>query len=115
MEIQLGRLRLVLRGFMDQGAYEIDTFAGTARRQSQRILASEAATHPDWVMASLDVDKAFLKGFTYAELAKATGEKERKVGNILWGGRGLARCHLLAVLMHTCRAPARLRLGWGCG
>ena len=30
-------------------------------------------------MASLDIDKAFLKGFTYKELAAATGEHERKV------------------------------------
>ena len=27
----------------------------------------------------MDVDKAFLKGFTYKELAEATGEKERVV------------------------------------
>ena len=27
----------------------------------------------------MDIDKAFLKGFTYAELAQATGERERIV------------------------------------
>ena len=58
------RMRLVLRGFMDSEAYSIETFAGTARRTSQRLLASEAACHPDWIIASLDVDKAFLKGYT---------------------------------------------------
>ena len=73
------RMRLVLRGFMDIEALGLDTFAGTARRQSQRILASEAACQPEWIVASLDIEKAFLKGFTYKELAEATGEKERVV------------------------------------
>ena len=67
------RMRLVLRGLMDIDAYSLDTFSGTARRTSQRILASEAAAHPDWILASLDIDKAFLKGFTHMELAEATG------------------------------------------
>jgi len=73
------RMRLCLRGFMDLEAFSVDTFSGTARRQSQRLLASEAACHPEWIIASLDIDKAFLKGFTYKELAEATGEKERIV------------------------------------
>ena len=73
------RMRLCLRGFMDLEAFSLDTFAGTARRQSQRILASEAACHKDWIIASMDIDKAFLKGLTYKELAEATGEKERTV------------------------------------
>ena len=73
------RMRLVLRGFMDTEAFSLDTFSGTAKRVSQRILASEVACHPDWISASLDIDKAFLKGFTYRELAEATGEKERTV------------------------------------
>eukprot|EP00959_Pyramimonas_sp_CCMP1952_P043944 918447-Pyramimonas_sp.AAC.1 len=33
------RLRLVLRGFMDTEAFDVGTFSGTARRQSQRLLA----------------------------------------------------------------------------
>ena len=73
------RMRLVLRGFMDIEAFSIDTFSGTAKRSSQRVLASEKACHPSWILASLDIDKAFLKGFTYKELADATGEKERTV------------------------------------
>jgi hypothetical protein len=73
------RMRLCLRGFMDTEAFSLDTFSGTAKRSSQRILASEAACHPEWIIASLDVDKAFLKGFTYKELAEATGESERLV------------------------------------
>ena len=73
------RMRLALRGFMDSEAYSLEVFAGTAKRTSQRILASEAATHKEWILASLDVDKAFLKGFTHKELAEATGEKPRGV------------------------------------
>ena len=72
-------MRVVLRGFMDLEGNNIDTFAGTARRQSQRIHASEAAWQPGCIIASLDTDKAFLKGFAYRELAEATGEKERLV------------------------------------
>ena len=67
------RMRFCPRGFKDLEAMSIDTFAGTAKRQSQGILASEAACQPDWIIASLDIDKAFLKGFTYKELAEATG------------------------------------------
>ena len=73
------RMRMVLRGFMDQEAYSLETFAGTAKRTSQRVLAREAAVHRGWILASLDVDKAFLKGFTHKELAEATGEKPRDV------------------------------------
>ena len=73
------RMRLVLRGFFDKEAYDVETFAGTAKRCSQRILASEAACHENYIIASLDIDKAFLKGFTYAELAEATGERPRNV------------------------------------
>jgi len=73
------RMRMCLRGFMDTEAFTIDTFSGTAKRQSQRLLASEAACNPHWIIASLDVDKAFLKGFTYKELAELTGEAERTV------------------------------------
>ena len=77
--LRLIRMRMCLRGFMDLEAFSLDTFSGTAKRSSQRILASEAACHSDWIIASLDIDKAFLQGFTYKELAEATGEKERKV------------------------------------
>ena len=41
--IRVIRMRLCLRGFMDTEAFSLDTFSGTAKRASQRILASEAA------------------------------------------------------------------------
>eukprot|EP00959_Pyramimonas_sp_CCMP1952_P163572 3419771-Pyramimonas_sp.AAC.1 len=62
---------------MDTEAFDVETFSGTARRQSQGLLASEAACHPEWILASLDIDKAFLKGLTHEELAHATGEETR--------------------------------------
>lgn len=67
------------RSFIDLEAFSLDTFSGTAKRTSQGLLASEATRHPEWIQASLDIDEAFLKGYTYAELATATGEKERAV------------------------------------
>eukprot|EP00959_Pyramimonas_sp_CCMP1952_P322405 6746625-Pyramimonas_sp.AAC.1 len=73
------RLRFVLRGFMDTGAFDVETFSGTARRQSQRLPASEAACHPEWILASMGIDTAFLKGLTYEELAHATGGETRTV------------------------------------
>eukprot|EP00959_Pyramimonas_sp_CCMP1952_P444903 9315980-Pyramimonas_sp.AAC.1 len=33
------RLRFVLRGFMDTEAFDVETCSGTARRQSQGLLA----------------------------------------------------------------------------
>eukprot|EP00974_Lingulodinium_polyedra_P103749 10041710-Lingulodinium_polyedra.AAC.1 len=62
---------------MDWEAFSVDAFSGTAKRSSQIILASATACHKYWILASLDIDKAFLKGFSYAELAQATGEQER--------------------------------------
>eukprot|EP00959_Pyramimonas_sp_CCMP1952_P290037 6066038-Pyramimonas_sp.AAC.1 len=49
------RLRLVLRGFMDLKAFDAETFSGTARRPSQRLLASTAACNEQWLIASLDI------------------------------------------------------------
>ena len=60
-------------------AFDVETFSGTARRQNQKLLASEAACHKEWIHASMDIDKAFLKGLTYEELAEATGEATRTV------------------------------------
>ena len=40
---------------------------------------SEAACHPEWSFLSIDINKAFLQGVTYKELAEATGQAERVV------------------------------------
>eukprot|EP00959_Pyramimonas_sp_CCMP1952_P430962 9025983-Pyramimonas_sp.AAC.1 len=62
---------------MDTEAFDVETFSGTARRQPQRLLASEAACHPEWIFASMDIDIAFLEGLRCEELAHATGEETR--------------------------------------
>eukprot|EP00959_Pyramimonas_sp_CCMP1952_P051565 1077460-Pyramimonas_sp.AAC.1 len=69
------RLRLALRGFMDLEAFDVEASSGTARRSSQRLLASTAACKKQWSTASLDINTACLKGLTCQELAEATGEK----------------------------------------
>ena len=73
------RCRLALRGFKDQGADWLETYAGTAGRTSQRILTSEAANHPHWEFLTIDVNKAFLPGATYKGLEQLTGEAPREV------------------------------------
>ena len=72
-------MRLALRGFKDIQADELEAFAATASRQSQRILCSELACRPHWKFVSLDVNKAFLQGMTYKEIHDLTGEAEREV------------------------------------
>ena len=57
---------LVFRGFMESEAFDKDTYAGTAKRESQRMLASEAACNEGWITASMDIDKAFFKGLSYS-------------------------------------------------
>ena len=71
-------MRMTLRGFKDEDADGLVTFAGTSSRNSPRVAVSEAAIR-GWPLTTLDVKKAFLKGVTYQELARATGEPERDV------------------------------------
>eukprot|EP00959_Pyramimonas_sp_CCMP1952_P252896 5283063-Pyramimonas_sp.AAC.1 len=73
------RLLRVLRSVMGVEAFDVEALSGTARRANQRLLASAAACNTQWIMTSMDIDKAFLKGLTYRALAEATGEKERTV------------------------------------
>ena len=73
------RMRMALRGFKEWCADLLDAHAATANRTSQRLLISEAATRPSWSFLSLDINKAFLQGVTYAEMSAATGEAKRVV------------------------------------
>ena len=72
------RSRLCLRGFKDVDAQHLDSYAGTATRWTQRVLASESVIRK-WDMCTTDISKAFLQGVTYKELAAATGEPLREV------------------------------------
>eukprot|EP00959_Pyramimonas_sp_CCMP1952_P281356 5881502-Pyramimonas_sp.AAC.1 len=65
------RLRLVLRGFMNVEAFDVEGYSGTARRPNQSLLASAAARKKQWIIASMDIDKAFLKGLAHRERGRA--------------------------------------------
>ena len=56
----------------------LETFAGTSSRLGQRLVTSEAAMR-GWHMVALDVEKAFLNGVAYKELAEVTGKPKRDV------------------------------------
>ena len=73
------RMRMAMRGFKDWDIENLTTYSGTASRNSQKILASEASCHPDWEFLTLDINKAFLQGMTYQEMHELTGEAERIV------------------------------------
>ena len=66
------------RGFKDQQASDLASYAGTSARYSQRIVVSEAVKR-GWDLWTADVGKAFLQGVTYEELAELTGEPLREV------------------------------------
>ena len=78
-ESRIIRMRMALRGFKEWCADSLDTYAATGSKISQRLLLSETACHPDWSFLSIDINKAFLQGVTYKELAEATGQAERVV------------------------------------
>jgi hypothetical protein len=77
-KVRIIRMRMTLRGFKDQEAEGLITFAGTSTRNSQRLIVSESATR-GWPVTTLDVKKAFLKGISYDELSRVTGETRREV------------------------------------
>mgnify|MGYP003334422988 CR=1 FL=1 len=76
--VRIIRMRMTLRGFKDMEAEGLVTFAGTSSRNSQRVVASEAAIR-GWPLTTLDVKHACLKGISYDELARVTGESRREV------------------------------------
>jgi hypothetical protein len=73
------RMRMTIRGFQDWFAHLDENYSATASRQSQRIVCSECACHPEWLMVTIDIEKAFLQGMTYKEIQEATGEPERVI------------------------------------
>ena len=72
------RARLTVRGFKDSERNDIDRYAGTSTRSSQKILVSEAVRN-HWPICTVDISKAFLQGVTYEQLAELTGEPKREV------------------------------------
>ena len=72
------RARLTVRGFKDRDADNLESYAGTSTRWSQRIVASQAVVR-GWRIVSADVAKAFLQGVSYEELSRITGRPLREV------------------------------------
>ena len=72
------RARLTVRGFKDAQRSDIDRYAGTSTRCSQKLIVSEAVRN-HWPICTADISKAFLQGVTYEQLAEMTGEPMREV------------------------------------
>ena len=54
------RARLTLRGFKDKDKWDIDRYAGTSSRGSQKLIVSEAVLR-GWTLCGADISKAFLQ------------------------------------------------------
>ena len=76
--VRVIRMRLTLRGFKDRDADGLVTYSGTASRLAQKLTISEACVR-GWPLTAIDIRKAFLKGLTYDEMARETGEPRREV------------------------------------
>ena len=68
--------RLVVRGFKDVQATQLNTFAGTTSRWGQRIVNSVAAQR-GWEIFTADVSQAFLRGLTFEQAAQLKDEVRR--------------------------------------
>ena len=55
------RARLTVRGFKDSEKADVDRYAGTSSRVSQKLLVSEAVRR-GWDICTTDISKAFLHG-----------------------------------------------------
>ena len=78
--VRIIKARLTARGFKDTQAFEenIKTYSGTAAKWSQRAVNAHAA-QMQYTLFSMDISAAFLKGMTYKEIAKVTGDPLRSV------------------------------------
>ena len=72
------RMRLTIRGFQDWFAHLDENFSPTASRLSQRMICSEAACHPEGILVTIDVEKAFLQGLTYKQRNPGGDRRARK-------------------------------------
>ena len=76
--VRIIRARLTVRGFKDSGKADVDRYAGTSSRSSQKVVVSEAVAR-GWDILSADISKAFLQGVTYKELAELIGTQPREI------------------------------------
>ena len=69
---------MTIRGFKDVDKNDVDRYAGTSSKLSQKVIVSEAILR-GWDLCTTDISKAFLQGVTCEELAALTGEPVREV------------------------------------
>ena len=67
-----------MRGFKDLDAATLASYSGTTSRWGQRLIVATAA-QMGWSLLTLDIEKAFLQGISYEDLARETGEPLREV------------------------------------
>ena len=72
------KLGLTVRGYKDQQASELQTYAGTATRWSQRIV-NFMVVQKGWRLFSADVGQAFLRGLSFEQIQEMDGEVYRDV------------------------------------
>ena len=72
------KARLTVRGYKDQQASELQTYAGTATRWSQRIV-NFMVVQKQWRLFSADVGQAFLRGLSFKQIQEMDGEVHRDV------------------------------------
>ena len=84
VEKKIVKARLTARGFKDWQAFsdETATFSGTASKSGQRLVNCYAANR-GYTLFSMDISAAFLKGLTYEEISKMTGDPLRQVQFIM--------------------------------
>ena len=56
--VRIIRARLTVRGFKDSGKHDVDRYASTSSRSSQKVVVSEAVCR-GWDILSADISKAF--------------------------------------------------------
>ena len=61
--VRVIRARLTIRGFKDVEKDDVDRYAGTSSKVSQKLLVSEAVFQK-WDVCTTDISKAFLQGVT---------------------------------------------------
>ncbi len=71
------KARLTISGFEDL-AHEVGTFAATATRWAQRLVAS-TAVQQSWNLFTMDVASAFLRGMTFANMSTMSGAKPGEI------------------------------------
>ena len=79
------KARLTVQGFRDKEP--ADSYSGTATRWAQRLLLAVAVEN-GWAIAAADVSEAFLRGLSFEEVSRLTGQPLRSVQLQLPDGAG---------------------------